>query len=32
VEQGEHFFIVDGTAELYNQFGNQFGVFLENWE
>jgi hypothetical protein len=28
VEQGEHFFIVDGSANLHN-FRNQFGSFSE---
>jgi hypothetical protein len=31
-DQGEHFFIAGGNANLYNQFTNQFGSFSENWE
>jgi hypothetical protein len=27
VEQGEHFFIAGGSANLYNYYGNQFGGF-----
>ena len=26
VEQGEHSFIAGGSANLYNHFGNQFGI------
>ena len=29
VEQGEHF-LAGGSADLYNHFGNQLGIFLEN--
>jgi hypothetical protein len=32
VEQREHFFIAGRSANLYNHFGNQFGVFSEKWE
>jgi hypothetical protein len=32
VEQGEHFSITAGSANLYNHFGNQFGGFSENWK
>ena len=32
VEEGEHSFIAGGSANLYSQFGNQYGVFSENWE
>jgi hypothetical protein len=32
VEQGEHFSIAGGCANLYNHFGNQCGGFSENWD
>ena len=32
VEQGEHFFIAGGSANMYNHFENQPGSFSENWE
>ena len=32
VEQEEHSSIVGGNANLYNQFGNQYDNFLENWK
>jgi hypothetical protein len=32
MEQGEHSSTAGGRANLYNLFGNQFGVFSENWE
>ena len=32
VEQGEHSSIAGGSANLYNLFGNQFGIFSEIWE
>jgi hypothetical protein len=31
VKHKEHFSIA-GSANLFNQFGNQFGRFSENWE
>jgi hypothetical protein len=31
VEKEEHSSIVDGTANLYNDSGNQFGGFSVNW-
>lgn len=30
LEQGEHSFIAGGSANLFNHFGNQFGVCSEN--
>jgi hypothetical protein len=30
MEQGAHFFIPGGSANLYNHFGNQFGSFSQN--
>jgi hypothetical protein len=30
VEQNKPFSLAGGSAELYNQFGNQFGGFSEN--
>jgi hypothetical protein len=32
VEQREHFSIAGQSANLYNDFGNQFGGFSENRE
>jgi hypothetical protein len=32
MQQGEHYSIAGGSANLYNHFGSQFGSFLENWE
>ena len=32
VELGKHSFIAGGSANLYNQSGNQFDDFSENWE
>jgi hypothetical protein len=32
VEQGEQSIIAGGSAHLYIHFGNQFGIFSENWE
>jgi hypothetical protein len=29
-KQGEHSSIADGSTNLYSNFGNQFGGFLEN--
>ena len=31
VEQGEHYFVASGHANLYNYSGNQFGSISENW-
>ena len=32
VEKGEHSSIAGRNTNLYNQFGNQYGGFSENWE
>jgi hypothetical protein len=32
MEQGKHFSIACGSANLYNHSGNQFGTFKENWK
>jgi hypothetical protein len=32
MEQGKHFSIADGSANLYNHFGNQSDGFSANWE
>lgn len=32
VEQGEHSFTGGGSADLYSYFGNQYDVFLDNWD
>jgi hypothetical protein len=32
MEQGEHFSIAGGSANLYNHFGNQFDNLSENLE
>ena len=31
-KENEHSSIAGGNANLYNQFGNQYGDFSENWE
>jgi hypothetical protein len=31
VEHREHSSTADGSPNLYNHFGNQFGCFSENW-
>jgi hypothetical protein len=32
LKQGEHSSIADGSINLYNHSGNQFGIFSENCE
>ena len=32
VDQEKHSSIAGGSTNLYNNFGNQFGSFSENWE
>ena len=32
VDQGEHSSLADRSASLYSHFGNQYGIFLGNWE
>ena len=32
VEQEDHSSIAGGSSNFYNDYGNQFGSFLENWE
>jgi len=32
MKQGEHFFIAGGSATMYNDYANRFGVSSENWE